>query len=682
MSTRGAPDNEDTPLGITEEQALRRLIEPIAPRPVLKPGESQLWGLRYRVMEAIGRGGMGDVYLASDVLLDRQVALKVLRPTSDESFVDARRLLREARAAARVEHERVARVYDVGTCEDGSFIAMEYVRGETLRAWMREHAPTPTEVVTMLLQLTDGLRALHERGIIHRDLKPENVMVTPEGALKILDLGIARRVPLPVGSFSGHGGIPDGTVSFGVGTPGYMAPEQWRGEQADARADIFALGVIAYELVARHAPFRGETNRAIRDETLAANPSFAGPLWAETPAALRAMVTRALAREPADRFHDVAAIEDRIAPLVRTEVTPSSHARRSRSRAPNVESPTRESLAASVLVPVPSRRGVTRSSWSLAGVGLIALLAVALGSQPSVPPLESGIPSASDMVRLEGGSFHMGTEESVLATLCAAHTGGCPPNASLETPPRPRTVRPFAIDIHEVTTEAFAAFLNDIGGLTHVTDDADDHYPRFVRYLSQAGDDPLLLDLYPPQSGLELVDRSTLKVRPEFAKLPITLVTWLGAYLFCKNAGKRLPTEPEWELAARGQAERLYPWGNEPPECGPVHVPSDGWLDVAAPSGCDNARSIPFPVMTAAEDVTPEGVFDLGGNVVEWVDAELVAGDQDVLHSRQPRADSAAIVRGGAFNASFMTRSAGKNHRMAFNVADNLGFRCARDLPN
>src|SRR6187397_889869 len=142
---------------------------------------------------------------------------------------------------------------------------MEYVRGQTLRAWIKGQRPTGAEVIAVLQQLLEGLQVLHERGLVHRDLKPENIMVTPEGNIRILDLGVARRVPLADAAYWIDDGVASLTLGFGVGTPGYMAPEQWRQSDIDRRADIFAFGVIAYELISAQSPFRGSTNLEIRD---------------------------------------------------------------------------------------------------------------------------------------------------------------------------------------------------------------------------------------------------------------------------------------------------------------------------------------------------------------------------------------------------------------------------------
>jgi iron(II)-dependent oxidoreductase len=169
------------------------------------------------------------------------------------------------------------------------------------------------------------------------------------------------------------------------------------------------------------------------------------------------------------------------------------------------------------------------------------------------------------MVRLAGGSFAMGLDEEKLAAMCATYPRGCPPEARNETPPRPTTVAPFELDQREVTNAEFADFLTTIGPSVRVLQDDDDHRPRYVRYSLRSKDDFLLYDGWQPAGGIE-VSAEAFRARPGFENLPVTQVSWLGARLFCKNAVKRLPTEAEWEFAARGIDGRPYPWGSEPHE--------------------------------------------------------------------------------------------------------------------
>lgn len=206
---------------------------------------------RYRLLRVLGGGGMGLVHLAHDDELDRPVALKVLRPGGNG---DSRRLLREARSMARLAHPHIAAVFDVGEHDGDVYVAMEYVEGPTLRAWMK--APHDwVERRDVLLQAASGLVAAHARGVVHRDFKPENVIVGHDGRVRVLDFGLAKLAPRAASRLDDTTDTQIGAV---VGTPRYMAPEQLRGQSAGPAADQFAFCVTAYELVYGQRPFAGE----------------------------------------------------------------------------------------------------------------------------------------------------------------------------------------------------------------------------------------------------------------------------------------------------------------------------------------------------------------------------------------------------------------------------------------
>jgi formylglycine-generating enzyme required for sulfatase activity/tRNA A-37 threonylcarbamoyl transferase component Bud32 len=677
MSLRTKGTEDDTPLSPAELQAVHRLAEPRAARAEAQP--DQLWASRYRIVAKIGKGGMGDVYLAHDIVLDRQVALKVLRKTSDESFVDETRLLREARAAAKVEHERLARVYDALTWNDQALIAMEYVRGESLRDWMKRYRPTMTEVVTILQQVLEGLQVLHDNGLVHRDLKPENIMVTMNGNLRILDLGIARRVALADTTLGKNEAPGLFTLGFGVGTPGYMAPEQWRHGNIEVQADLFALGVIAYELVVGRQPFCGSTNLEIREATLHAPLSLTSPEWKDVPPAVKNTVQTALEREPSKRFQNVGEMAKALKPLFRPTLPPISGPRSHPIRPPGEEKNPIESMSASV---VGMSRGIAlrRSPVALIAGGLIFATAMGWGVVKARSQRVRWEPTRG-MVRFAGGSLTMGSERTELNAMCASYPRGCPKEAEYETPPRRVTVAPFELDEREVTNEEFAAFLTNIGASIHVRRDDDEPYPRFVYYTLRPKEELLLYDLWKPGSGIDLTPPSDFAPRPQLERHPVTLVTWLGARLYCKSVGKRLPTEAEWELAARGLSDnRLYPWGNHLPDCGALHLWTGGSLNVHNPELCDAFQRGTTPVMSSSQDVTPQRVFDLGGSVTEWVEENELVNDDEATYVARITAERAAIHRGGAYNAAFMMRSTSRSYRLAFNVAFNLGFRCTKPV--
>jgi formylglycine-generating enzyme required for sulfatase activity len=513
---------------------------------------------------------------------------------------------------------------------------------------------------------------------VHRDLKPENIMVTLEGSLRILDLGVARRVaiPEPDDGTHDHASI---SLGFGVGTPGYMAPEQWCQSDIDGRADIFAIGVIAYELVTEHAPFRGRTHLEIRERTLRGEIDFEADCWQRVPVELKEAVRVALACDRRERFTCVDGMVEALGSLFPPSLPPLSTPRPSSAPMSSASTISRGSLAINAANVVSGAPSKLRARWfAVAGVAAALLgAALALHGRAPVPAH-----SARGMVLFAGASYSMGLEPQQLEGECKSLPRGCPPHARNETPPRPITVGPFELDVREVTNEEFARFLNQIGSHTTVTEDYEEHYPRFVRYIPRPEENYLLYDLYPFQAGIERAASRNFSARSEFENLPVTLVTWLGAHLYCKSTGKRLPTEGEWEWAAKGREARPFPWGSAPPRCGGVHIPSNKELSLLDPAQCENQRVTPFAVMTAIQDVTPEGIHDMGGNVFEWVDDDALLHDETATDATRASVEKPGINRGGAYDESFTARTTGRAFWLANTPAFNVGFRCAKSSTN
>jgi len=212
----------------------------------------------YRILKELGAGGMGQVFLAEDTRLARKVAVKTLSGRWTGNREAQQRLLREARAAARLNHPNIAAVYDVLEVEGCGHIVMEYVEGETLAARI-ERAPLPLEEVqSIALQLADALCEAHARGVVHRDLKPANILLTPGGRVKVLDFGLAKTfVLLDPGGTDSTAAI-ETLVSQAslIGTPAYMAPEQVLQQDVDQRTDVYGFGIVLYEMLARRRPFQ------------------------------------------------------------------------------------------------------------------------------------------------------------------------------------------------------------------------------------------------------------------------------------------------------------------------------------------------------------------------------------------------------------------------------------------
>jgi len=208
---------------------------------------------RYRRLDLLGRGGMGEVLLADDLLLKRKVAIKIVHRQALSNPRAEKLLRREAKAAAALDNPFICKVYEVGEDDGGVFIAMEYIQGETLRQRMTRGPIPVREVVSLAREIADGLDEADRKRIIHRDLKPSNIIITPQGHVKIMDFGLAKRLPGDESIEESSVGTPDGMV---VGTREYMSPEQLRGKPLEPSSDLFALGLILFEMVAGYHPFK------------------------------------------------------------------------------------------------------------------------------------------------------------------------------------------------------------------------------------------------------------------------------------------------------------------------------------------------------------------------------------------------------------------------------------------
>jgi serine/threonine protein kinase len=261
--------------------------------PALVKG-SLLAGGRYEILSPLGRGGMGMVYRAHDRMLEETVALKVLRPDIAQSPDVARRFRSEIKLARKVTHANVCRIHDYG--EDGSlgYIAMEIVEGMDLKQLRTRQGPLSTaQAYEAVIQMAEGLQAIHDSGVVHRDLKTSNVMLDAHGKIKLMDFGIAKEM----------GGATLGATAMGhvVGTPEYMSPEQARGQKLDFRSDLYSMGIVIYEIFTGHVPFRGDTPIATIYLNLEQPPPLEGPEAAGIPPALVPVLAKALAKDPGER---------------------------------------------------------------------------------------------------------------------------------------------------------------------------------------------------------------------------------------------------------------------------------------------------------------------------------------------------------------------------------------------
>lgn len=261
----------------------------------------------YKIEEKLGQGGMGVVYRAQDTRLRRMVALKMLLPELTADPVLRRRLEAEARVTCSLHHPAIATVYNFETEGDSAFIVYEYVAGKTLREAMQERSLDPPELLSITIQIADGLRAAHDADIVHQDLKPGNVMITEDGGVKILDFGLAK-MPLALRkgmlAAGGQSTIPTESTPPGllVGTVNYMSPEQLEGEKVDYRSDMFSFGVMLYEMASGRHPFEGKSPSSTIGNILKEEPPNLSPQASRAPAELERVIRKCLRKQRGERY--------------------------------------------------------------------------------------------------------------------------------------------------------------------------------------------------------------------------------------------------------------------------------------------------------------------------------------------------------------------------------------------
>ncbi|MFE2352101.1 protein kinase domain-containing protein [Kitasatospora cineracea] len=328
-----------------------------------------LIGGRYALREVIGRGGMGEVWSADDLLLHRTVAVKLMHPQLALDDVAQSRFQREVRAAASLNHPCIAAVHDTGwlpTAPPRPFLVMEHVPGHTAAERLRSHPPTLQEALAWTAGTLDALACAHAAGLVHRDIKPANVMITTDGLVKVMDFGVAR-------VRDGHEESVTGTGNA-VGTTAYMSPEQAQGLPVDARSDLYSTGCMLYELLTGRQPFTGDSPFAVAYQHIRADPPTPADLGVDLPAHVGAALARAMAKNPDDRFADAEAMRSALLAPADHDFPPS------RAGAP---APAGREQATAVLTPSGRLRASRRTV--LAGLALLGAGAAAAAVMAAVP---------------------------------------------------------------------------------------------------------------------------------------------------------------------------------------------------------------------------------------------------------------------------------------------------------
>lgn len=710
----------------------------------LTPGHTLLNG-QYRIVRLLGRGGFGFVYLAHDGILGEEVAVKELIPALVGDEIILKRFLAEAKATMRLAHDRIVRTHNIFVEGGNYYIAMEYMPGGSLEERLRDgQCLAVDEAVHIAVQVAEGLAYAHERGVVHCDLKPANILFAADGAAKVADFGIAH---VSDQMLSRSWMTPAGFVA---GTLPYMSPEQTDGVRDDPRVDVYALGAVLYRMLTGRTYIdfdQRDTPRATAENVQRIcgqqplPPSAAAPRQ-HIPAWLDAVVLKALAKRPEDRYTSADVMR---AALLRRETVAAAGPPKAVATAPAKAPPARRPTvmpgapARPVRQPMAEkqRRTLIASLAGVAGVLLLALvigLAVVLGGgeQPTpTSPLAAGVaqtatraleptrllpPSTTDTplppTGLPSGNATVGTRTPLppMDTPLTASTPSRPSATRIRptAPPRPLDAGATQTRAEDGAVMVYVPAGEFLMGSTDAEINAlltqcshckreyfVDELPQHTVYL-----DAFWIDRTEVTNAQyrKCVEAGTCRAPtacdwgdPTYgdaskADHPVVCVSWDDARTYCEWAGARLPTEAEWEKAARGSDGRLYPWGNT----------FDGsalnfcdrncefvWKDTNAEDGY--ARTA--PVGSYPSGASPYGALDMAGNVWEWVndwyDENYYSRSPDRNPTGPDSGENRALHGGSWGDYWYHARAA---HRHGHGVdptfrSSYVGFRCGADAP-
>jgi eukaryotic-like serine/threonine-protein kinase len=655
---------------------------------------------RYHIIEQLGQGGMATVYRAYDTRLEREVALKFIRreeigPAYLEQLF--KRFEREAKSLAQLSHPNVVKVYDYGEFEGVPYLVMEYLPGGTLKQRMGRTMPA-AEAARLLLPVARALAYAHHENIIHRDVKPANILITRSGEPMLTDFGIAKIL-------SGDGGATALTgTGVGLGTPDYMAPEQWTNEVVP-QTDVYALGIVFYEMVTGRRPFTADTPAAVllkqMQDTLPRPQSFAPDL----PDQAEQLLYKALAKDPQERFATMDLMAAALENLIREPEAQAETRLASKDTQQTVEAkpaPRVPAASTATVVMPPSAKTEPEATivssaapkalaprpakmsawvWAAAGLAVLAVIvvigvgAVVLAnvgkaqppavstSAPTQPATAAKAASPEPAASVPAGKPGLGsTRVADKDSMPQVYVPGSPflmgtDDATAPAEEKPRHIvnlDAYWMDQTDVTNAMFIKFTSITGYET----DAQKDGVGFVYAQGQWASVPGADWLHPqgPSSNIRTLGNH-----------PVVQVTYNDARAYCRWAGRHLPTEAQWEKAARGRDGRLYPWGDGRPDQSLLNF------------GQQVHGTSQVGVYTTG--ASPYGALDMAGNVwqwvVDWYDETYYTGSP-ASNPVGPISGQARLARGGSwFDAADRVRTTARFKLDAGSRGANIGFRCA-----
>ena len=588
---------------------------------------------RYKILELLGEGGMATVYKAYDIRLEREVAIKVIRREAfppDDMDMLLKRFEREAKSLGRLSHPNIVGVIDYGEHEGSPYLVMVYLPGGTLKERLGKPMPW-RDAVQMIIPIAQALEYVHDRNIINRDVKPSNILMTEKGQPMLTDFGLVKL-------FGDK--EKDSTLTSsgtGLGTPDYMAPEQWMGE-ASAQSDLYSLGVVLYEMITGYRPYTADTPAGVLLKQATESLPLPRHYVPDLPRNVESVLLKVLAKEPIHRYPDMRTFISELQNLLAGREVSASTTKTEQLREHMTGKVEKSRSTASPSDPQPAHQKKTFPTlFAVIGVlGAFALL-IAFGAYwlingnlamfVAATPTQQVLPSftATDIPPT-------GTIEST--------------SVPTETPLPTETSIPAEIkDSRNVPMRLIPA-----GEFTMGSDDTGDIGSRPAQVISL---EAFYIDKFevtnemydacvyavecrkPRQLGS--ATQNTYFANPVFAKYPVIYVDWKMAKAYCEWRGARLPTEAEWEKAARGTDARIYPWGADEPNCG-----------LANKAGCVGDTT---PVDQYDKGQSVYGVFGMSGNVWEWTSSLFKAYPYNATDGREdPKALGERIARGGSWH--------------------------------
>lgn len=642
---------------------------------------------RYQILDLLGKGGMAMVYKAYDPRLEREVAIKIIRLEAfppEELHGVLKRFEREAKALARLSHPNIVKVLDYGEFEGSPFLVLEYLPGGTLKHRVGESISWQ-EAMRLVLPVARGLEYAHLRGIVHRDIKPANILLTENGEPTLSDFGIAKLLQgEKTATLTGTGAA--------VGTPEYMAPEQWTGETT-AKSDMYSLGVVLYEIITGQRPYVADTPGGIFLKQVTEPLPLPRNVVPDLPESVERFLLKVLSKEPSERYEDLGAFVRELESLFRATsvqtrpVEPES--------GPESGKPVKDIKAEAdrVVVEEVSHQPASEVSahptarwprpnryWvSVAVVGVMVLLALIIGV-PKIQGILSALP-----VPTKG---NVGSESSPSAPEFSPSNQTPFPVTDLPTSVVTPTQIPFTptpdLRIGSSWTRPadgmVMMYVPDGKFLMGSEDGDSDQQPVHSVYLDSYWIDEsevtnaMYLTCLEAESCPDPGDQRQLYAK-ENPNHPAE-GTWYMAKAYCDWVEARLPTEAEWEKAARGGLQSMsYPWGNETPTCQAGTKNGARWFDCGLGSGA------PYSIEVKTFAPNGYGLYDTTGNVWEWVadwyDPEYYKNSPSD-NPNGPTSGNLRVMRGGSWAPPL------KALRVAFRIGadpmgNSIGFRCARD---